>query len=71
MFVSFAAKLYRKFIPIAFRIAHYKPLTEPRPVYVGFVVDRLKLGQDFLRVLRYSPTITMTQDTAVGIATRS
>jgi len=55
---------------MAFRIVHYKPLTEPRPVYVGFVVDGLTLGQDFLRVLRYSRTIIMTQDTAVSVGTR-
>ena len=55
---------------MAFRIAHCQPLTEPRTEYVGFVVDRLTLGQHFLRVLRYSPAIIMIQDNAVGIANR-
>jgi hypothetical protein len=47
-----------------------KPLTEPRPVYVGIVVKILTLGQDFLRILRYFPAIIMIQGTAVGIAPR-
>jgi branched-subunit amino acid transport protein len=37
-----------------------RPLTAeagfaPRSIYVGFVVDKMVLGQVFLRVLRFSP----------------
>ena len=31
-----------------------RPLFDPRPVSVEFMVDKLALAQDFLRVLRYS-----------------
>jgi hypothetical protein len=40
-----------------------RPLTagpgfDPRPVHVGFVVDKVALGQVFPRVLRFSPSIS-------------
>jgi hypothetical protein len=31
------------------------PVFAPRSVHVGFVVDKVALGQVFLRVLRFSP----------------
>ena len=31
---------------------------DPRPVYVGFVVDKVGLGQSFLRVLRFSLSVS-------------
>jgi len=33
---------------------------DPRSVYVGFVVDKVTLGQGFLLVLRSSPTIIIS-----------
>jgi hypothetical protein len=32
-----------------------RPGFDPRSVHVGFVVDKVVLGQVFLRVLRFSP----------------
>jgi hypothetical protein len=32
-----------------------RPLTAEARVHVGFVVDKVALGQVFLRVLRFSP----------------
>ena len=32
-----------------------RPRFDPGSVHVGFVVDKVELGQGFLRVLRFSP----------------
>jgi hypothetical protein len=37
----------------------FSPGFAPRPVHVGFVVDKVALGQVFLRVLRFSPVNTI------------
>jgi hypothetical protein len=39
-------------------------------MYVGFVVDRVTLGQIFDRVLRYSSTTNTNQDSVIVIAAR-
>jgi hypothetical protein len=37
-------------------VSHHGDLGfNPRPVHVGFVVDKVAMGQVFLQVLRYSP----------------
>jgi hypothetical protein len=34
-----------------------KPGFEPKSVHIGFVVEKVALGQVFLRILRFSPVI--------------
>jgi hypothetical protein len=37
-------------------VLHLKPGFNPRPIHVGFVVDKVALGQVFLQVLRFPPS---------------
>jgi hypothetical protein len=41
--------------PLAAGLPPQRPGFDPRSVHVGFVVDKVALGQGFLRVLRFSP----------------
>jgi len=42
----------RRLIPA---LSRWTPRFDPRRVYNGFVVDKVALGQDFLRVLKFFP----------------
>jgi hypothetical protein len=45
--------LHLPFLPLADGLSLHRRRLDPRPVHVRFVMDKLRLEQDFLRVLRF------------------
>jgi hypothetical protein len=39
-------------------LSPWKPVFSPRPVYVGFVMDKVALGQVLLHVVQLSPSLS-------------
>jgi hypothetical protein len=54
---DFVIELVKKFGRLVAGLSPRRPGFAPGPIYVGFVVDRVALGQVLLRVLRFSPVI--------------